>query len=200
MIVKISIRIDISPEISIFLPSADAPVSPPLFGRVRPCKRNAPICDPTSTLITFKFVDRRRPPRCTASSSRHSIYGSHRLHIATATSNALVQTLLHWTSVPLILNATKVKIGLGGNGQKPRKIGGCGVIFYYEKKNRYIAILSIFLVKISIYIDTKKNRYLPLLIASNSVPPDTVESTVNNNVLYTRDHISVILREYEALV
>ncbi len=62
VLAKISIRIDISPKISIFYlemsifsPSADAPFLLPLTGCTRLRKGNAPIRDPMSTLITFKI-------------------------------------------------------------------------------------------------------------------------------------------------
>ncbi len=122
---KISIRIDISPEISIFylkisifLPSADAPFSLPLSGRTRLCKENAPVRGPMSMLITLKFVDCCKP-LASLPHYRTILFTALVARISPSPHlTSLVQTSLRWTSVPLILNATEVKIGGNGGASK----------------------------------------------------------------------------------
>ncbi len=93
---KISIRINISLEISIFLPSAVTPFSLPLTGCAHSRKENTPIHGPKSTLIAFKI---RRSLRTLLAPPPH-----HRPILFTV----------------LVLNATEVKIG-GSAGKLTRQ-------------------------------------------------------------------------------
>ncbi len=119
---KIWILLDISPEISIFYisifslkisifsPSADAPFPPPLSSHTHLRKENTPIHGPTSTLITFKFINRCEPPCSTTSPLHHPIYGAGCSHITIAASSVACPDI-----APLDLCATDTECRRGKN-------------------------------------------------------------------------------------